>query len=494
MKPRSWKAISGLVVTVLIAACVGDDPNPDPGTSSGQPPGQGSCDATQKTCDARCVSKEDPGVGCGATACTPCTPAANADATCKAGACSTACAPGFLDCDSDPRTGCEAKGSSDVSNCGACGNTCGSANTDLPSKCDQGKCQLTCRKGFGHCGTAGAAGCETDLDTNALHCGACGHSCLGGLCTAGKCQPFRLASAPSPSGLAVDTKNVYFTSPSQNYIQRVQRDGKCSPAAPCPEQFVGSPDALALYRGPSAIISDNTTVWFTGQANGRIGRRTADPPGGTITNWGPAQSTDVGYLVLAGGKIWWTSGFGGGTNIHVRKSDLDGSNITTVASYQAPDTTFQGEGAIVADATHIYWASVNSGVSRMAFNDAPCIEDSTCTEIGPPGAVALAVDNTFVYWTDPASGSIGRALKTGGMSAQIASGQTGAKAIAVIGTNVYWGGPGYIRRAPQVAAPCVGNLCELVATVDQPDALIAANDGLYWTNRIVAGGVYRLAK
>jgi hypothetical protein len=35
--------------------------------------------------------------------CTPCVPAANADATCKAGACSTACVAGFLDCDGERR-------------------------------------------------------------------------------------------------------------------------------------------------------------------------------------------------------------------------------------------------------------------------------------------------------------------------------------------------------------------------------------------------------
>jgi hypothetical protein len=33
-----------------------------------------------------------------------------------------------------------------------------------------------------------------------------------------------------------------------------------------------------------------------------------------------------------------------------------------------------------------------------------------------------------------------------------------------------------------------------VANVEQPDAIVAADDGLYWTNDVGVGGVYRLAK
>ena len=36
--------------------------------------------------------------------------------------------------------------------------------------------------------------CETNLDTSAVHCGACGHGCLGGTCQTGVCQPVVLAA------------------------------------------------------------------------------------------------------------------------------------------------------------------------------------------------------------------------------------------------------------------------------------------------------------
>src|SRR5271165_4916495 len=41
-------------------------------------------------------------------------------------------------------------------------------------------------------GCDGAASCAAacgDVQTSSQNCGSCGHDCLGGACTAGKCQP-----------------------------------------------------------------------------------------------------------------------------------------------------------------------------------------------------------------------------------------------------------------------------------------------------------------
>lgn len=506
---RSW-LISAFVVAVSSVACtalLGDFETSatagDGGTTSGGPD---TCDlATKKVCNGACVSREDPLAGCAAENCTPCAPNTNAAPACKAGGCSFTCNQGFSDCDGNPSNGCEAKTFTDPANCGKCGDACGAANTETTAKCAQGKCEFACKKGFGHCAPTNDTGCETNLLADPKSCGACGHSCLGGECKEGKCQPFQLASATSPSGVAVDKNHVYYTSSSQNYIQRVQHDGKCSPAAPCPQDFVslGIGDQLSDFRGPSAIVSDGMMVWFTGQAISQLGRRSAVLPPGPATSpikkFGPAQSTQPGYVVVAGGKIWWTNGFGNPDPApHVRKADLDGSNVTAVAFYTTPVATFQGVGAITADATHIYWASENSGVYRAAFGDPPCTEGSTCKLVsGASGPHGIAVDASFVYWTEPASGSIRRAPKGGGSSVIVATGQASPRAIAVQGTFVYWansGAPGSIRRAPQVAAVCDGDACEGVAAVAAPDALVAAEDGLYWTDNSASGGVYRLAK
>jgi hypothetical protein len=350
-------------------------------------------------------------------------------------------------------------------------------------------------------------GCETDLANDDKNCGACGHSCLGGKCTAGKCEPFQVASVSNPSGLAVDMQNVYFTFPSVPAIQRVEKNGKCTPAAPCPQDFAGTGvgDQLGKIRGPSAIVSDGMNVWWTNQANGNLGKRAAaiTTPPSAIVNFGTAVSTEPGYVALGGGKIWWTSAFANAEPTpHVRGANLDGSNVITLATYANPATNFYGFGGIATDATHVYWASKNSGVFRAAFTDPPCVEGSTCKAFGSAsGPYGVAVDGTFVYWTEPSSGTVRRAPKIGGQSVIIAVNQETPRAIAVQGTFVYWGNTGTatapngaIRRAPQVGAVCDGAACELVATVKAPDAIVAADEGIYWTNNDPMGGVFRLAK
>jgi hypothetical protein len=272
-------------------------------------------------------------------------------------------------------------------------------------------------------------------------------------------------------------------------------------------------------RGPAAIVSNGMHVFWMNQANGNLGRRpvTGGMNGANILNWGPAQSNQVGYLTLAAGKVYWLHSF---TNLatvdgHVRRSNLDGTNIEVVANYPAPATNFDGYGGIAADATHVYWASQNTGVWRAPLNAAnACVEQTgqpdSCTLIpGGSGAFGVAVDDTFVYWTEPGdpatpnSGTVKKAPKAGGASSFIASSQDNPRSIAVMDGVVYWGnqGPpvvpptGSLRRAPQQAAPCVGNTCEIVAPVAGPEAVLAGPDGLYWTNRLsTGGGVYRLAK
>src|SRR5688572_29963206 len=59
----------------------------------------------------------------------------------------------------------------------------------------------------------GGASCTgVDLATDRDHCGACGHSCIGGLCNQGICQPIILvADQDGPQEVVVDATRAYFT-------------------------------------------------------------------------------------------------------------------------------------------------------------------------------------------------------------------------------------------------------------------------------------------
>lgn len=111
---------------------------------------------------------------------------------CRSGACaSAACSAGFVDCDGTPSNGCETNVERDVKNCGSCASVCSTVN-GTPS-CTAGSCTMTCNSGWGDCDNNPNDGCESDLATNAAHCGRCDVSCSNDHgsadCADGKCVP-----------------------------------------------------------------------------------------------------------------------------------------------------------------------------------------------------------------------------------------------------------------------------------------------------------------
>ena len=80
----------------------------------------------------------------------------------------------------------------DLFNCGGCGIACSTANA-TPA-CAGSVCSWTCAAGFDHCSTTNS-GCETNLRTNATHCGSCTTDCTslvanasGTFCNAAVCD------------------------------------------------------------------------------------------------------------------------------------------------------------------------------------------------------------------------------------------------------------------------------------------------------------------
>jgi MYXO-CTERM domain-containing protein len=84
------------------------------------------------------------------------------------------CTVGYADCDTTDSTGCEVTLGT-VTDCLDCGDACSFANADN-STCEVGGCEMVCNDGFGDCAGGTADGCETALysDTN---CSACGDDC-----------------------------------------------------------------------------------------------------------------------------------------------------------------------------------------------------------------------------------------------------------------------------------------------------------------------------
>jgi hypothetical protein len=124
--------------------------------------------------------------------CASCPVPAHGTSLCVDGGCGVACDQDWLDCNGDPRDGCEIDPRGDPRNCGACGARCGPGLV-----CDiTGKCASGCSSGSSECD----GGC-VDTSRNPAHCGSCANvcpepangsaTCAGGVCGFSCTAPFR---------------------------------------------------------------------------------------------------------------------------------------------------------------------------------------------------------------------------------------------------------------------------------------------------------------
>jgi hypothetical protein len=95
------------------------------------------------------------------------------------------------------------------------------------------------------------------------------------------------------------------------------------------------------------------------------------------------------------------------------------------------------------------------------------------------GPLALAVDESFLYWADSSGGTIGRASTAGGAPATIASGQAKPLHIAVDANTLYWVNQ---LGAAVMEMPKAGGSPSLLAAAAEPSALAIDAMSVYWAN------------
>lgn len=136
--------------------------------------------------------------------------------------------------------------------------------------------------------------------------------------------------------------------------------------------------------------------------------------------------------------------------------------------------------------SHLYWSMADG--SLFIVDKGPFAGKVVSPVVVLPTVNYLAVDDTYLYWSDGSDGSIRRRLLTGGPSTSLATGQNGPEGIAVDATNVYWANlqDGTIKTTPLAGGGAVTTLVDR-----QPGPIGIAVDAshLYWST--TAGTINR---
>jgi hypothetical protein len=249
----------------------------------------------------------------------------------------------------------------------------------------------------GHVGATDAA-CGSPTDPE--NCGACGHSCLGGACSGGICQPVVLASGQGPS---IGTWGAAAACADAG-----------APVAPC------APDSGAL-GGPDAGLP----VGYCWQDAG-VSYTECGPDGGVLT--GPTA------LATDGTNVFWIDVGGEVMRVPV----TGGATVRVTSTAAAPS-------GIGLDDQYVYFSSQETeSIYRVAkLGGAPV----SLTPVPAYGfaapVISFVVSNDSLYWVDgvlaykcPSSGCTGAPRQIWDPKSQSFTSESPG-AIAVYGSALY---------------------------------------------------------
>lgn len=372
----------------------------------------------------------------------------------------------------DTAPACTADTTSDVDNCGSCGHVC-PARTNGSPVCKAGACALACAAGFANCDADDTNGCEIRLDDDPQNCGACGRSCLGTACTKGACGVTNIVGPfDTPTGLALDATNVYWTSSSgTGGVFKCPRDG-CTAAT-----------KLYDAAGANALALQGTTLLWGGNQLTR-GTIAGDPSASIYASgvWGIVVDTTYAYV---------NDPFG----VLVARVPLAGPDAGAPV-YLSNDDGFSS--AIAIDQGYVYFSLGGTsnlyGIARCPSGGGAYQVLLTLPQTARPSSIV--VDGTSVYFADAAAGAVRKLPKTGladgGAPTDLLLGLASPQRIASDGANLFVTEQGGGRV---LAVPLAGGASVVLASGQaSPTELALDATWVYWTNHAATGGIARVPK
>jgi sugar lactone lactonase YvrE len=312
------------------------------------------------------------------------------------------------------------------------------------------------------------------------NCGACGHSCLGGACSLGTCQPVALAGVLlGVNALTLDTENVYFSDIQSGTVYRMTKNGASLTAL------------VTVAEEPVQLAVDATNLYYADQGTGSIVRcALASPacsPGSVIA---PAPMAEG--LAIDSEYFYWTADTdAGGTILQAAKPG--GSGSATLASPAAKPHQ------VTVDSAYVYWTASPGGHGGGEVSRAPLpgmfVGSPTNYATGLSDPIGLAVNTTTIFWANHGGGTVMSCPLGGcapsGPTVVAGQGVTSPNAIALDPSYFYFTDTaGTVDRCP--LAGCTG-VVTVMASGGSPLQIAVDTEAVYWTDS-ERGAVFKVAK
>lgn len=231
---------------------------------------------------------------------------------------------------------------------------------------------------------------------------------------------------------------------------------------------------LAVATLALVLDARSQTLFWAQNGNDRVQSMPAS--GGTVTDLTPTLTNPWG-VDYANGSIYFTEDNAG----KIWHMDADGGNRTLLAS----GLSFPRD--IVANATHLFWVNISGSVFRSN------LDGSNITTLATTGSnflQGIAVSDSYLYWSDATAHSIVRAnLDGSGVTTLVGSGLSIPYGLQATSSFLYWAdlGTDVIQRANLDGS----GVTTLISAFDitNPSGLVVTDSAIYFTQQNL--GVYR---
>jgi hypothetical protein len=397
---------------------------------------------------------------CKGGSCMPCT----ANVVCNPGG--NPCQTGLTDCSMGTQT------------CAPKGNVMDGTSCGTNQVCQAGAC--TCSGGLTSC-----SGTCVNLQNSGSDCGACGHSCLGGACAGGQCQPVTLGTLTGR--LAVDATNVYVA--SGQHIFSCSINGACGAGTVIytVSNNLNGLEAVVTPLPPSpyspfvytAELGSDCSFSFFAQIKKSNNMAT-----------GVADSVLVSPNALAFDAVnsWvyildWFPG-------ELYRVKPDGSQQSVVLSGIGVGNAYE----IAVDSTNVYVPEYQKGNILYSSLTTPALQVAMNGLANPSGVYSSGstVWATAVGAT-PGTGAIYTCpINTNcGTPTPVAAAQDGPGDIVVDASNAYWGNNQTATIMRCAIGGCGGNPTPIASGTGTYVSLAQDSVAIYWTDK---SGLYKVAK